>query len=416
MNITRVRDKLKKGEKLRVLFLNDLGFQYGAGLAQLRQIQSFLLLGHEVMGLCWRRGVEADIPPLFPQDADGLWLGLRELSHIHHSGGYTKSELVDVLVKKVKETQPDVIIVGNLHGAKWPLEILLYLRDLDFLVVAYMHDCYLITGRCCYPGECRMYESGCDDTCPTASEHPELPPSDIRDAWKLRREIFCGRDGVPLATNSIWTLTLAQRSLQGLRHADVVYLGLDKRLFKPINRSLARRLLGISEDQFVVLTGAVNVGEKRKGWHVFEKVVSALHKDVHFLIFGENSLKKKSVHGVGLLRDYRKMPLLYSAADIFVATSLEEAFGQTIVEASACALPVVAFDVGGFREIARHETNALLTDGGNATGLLEGIHFFMANPEKREEFGKAGRAIVENEFSLEKQGERWMRFIREAAF
>ena len=211
---------------------------------------------------------------------------------------------------------------------------------------------------------------------PTAREHPELSPAKIRDSWKLRREIFCGRDGVPLATNSIWSLTLAQRSLQGLRHAEVVYLGLDKRLFKPINRSLARKLLGIPEGRFVILAGAVNIGEKRKGWHIFEKVVSSLHKDVYFLIFGENSLKKKSVHGVGLLRDYRKMPLLYSAADIFVATSLEEAFGQTIVEASACALPVVAFDVGGFREIARHETNALLTDERNATWFIREDTFF----------------------------------------
>lgn len=415
MDCRRIQNKLNQGQRLRILFLNDVGFQYGAGLAQLRQIQSFLLNGHEVMGLCWRRGIEADIP-LVPPDRDGCWLGLCELSHLHESEGYTKDELIDALINEVKRANPDVVIVGNLHGAGWPLELLLELRDLDFLVVSYMHDCYLITGRCCYPRECRMYESGCDETCPTADEHPSLPPCEIREAWKLRRLIFCGRDGIPLATNSRWTLILAQRSLQGLRHADVVYLGLDKRLFKPIRRSLARRLLGIPEHKCVILTGAVNIGDERKGWHLFEEVVSALRNDVQFLVFGENSFKKKWVHGVGLVRDYRKMPLLYSAADMFVATSLEEAFGQTIVEASACALPVVAFDVGGFQEIVRHGTNALLINGGSASGLLEGIRFFMENPDKREAFGKAGRAIVENEFSLEKQGERWMGFIREAIF
>jgi glycosyltransferase involved in cell wall biosynthesis len=415
MDCRRLQNKLNHGQRLRVLFLNDLGFQYGAGIAQLRQIQSFLLTGHEVMAFCWRRGIEAGIP-FHHQDGDGRWLGLYELPNIHPSEGYGKSELVDLLVKEVRKAEPDVVIVGNLHGARWPLDILLHLRRLDFLVVAYMHDCYFVTGRCCYPGECRMYERGCDDTCPTAHEYPDLQPSEIQDAWKLRRLIFCGRDGIPLATNSMWTLALARHSLQGLKHADVVYLGLDTHLFNPINRALARRLLGISEDPCVVLTGAVNIGERRKGWHIFEEVVSDLHENVHLLVFGENSLENKQVHGVGLLRDYRKMPLLYSAADIFVATSLEEAFGQTIIEASACALPVVAFNVGGFQEIARHGDNALLIEGGSAANLLKGIRFFIENPDQREAFGRAGRAMVEHEFSLEKQGERWMTFIREAAF
>jgi hypothetical protein len=175
MDCRRIQNKLNQGKRLRVLFLNDVGFQYGAGLAQLRQIQSFLLNGHEVMGLCWRRGVEADIP-FFPQGGDGHWLGLYELSHIHSSEGYTKGELVDMLVEEVRKRGPDVVIVGNLHGAGWPLELLLELRDLDFLVVSYMHDCYLITGRCCYPGGCRMYEKGCDDTCPTAHSIPPCRP------------------------------------------------------------------------------------------------------------------------------------------------------------------------------------------------------------------------------------------------
>ena len=415
MDLKRIRHKLDCGKKLRILFLNDVGFQYGAGIAQLRQIQSFLLIGHEVMGLCWRRGVEADIP-FFGQNGDGLWLGLRELTKIHSSEGYSKKELIDVLVNEVKRADPDVVIVGNLHGAMWPLETLLQLRNLNLLVIAYMHDCFLITGRCCYPGECRMYESGCDETCPTAHEHPQLSPSQIRDAWKLRRAIFCGKDGIPLATNSHWTLALAKRSLAKPRCADVVYLGLDEQLFKPIDRPLSRRLLGIPEHRPVVLSGAVNLGDERKGWHIFKKVVSALQKDFHFLIFGENSLKKKSVYGVGLLRDYRKMPILYSAADIFVATSLEEAFGQTVVEASSCALPVVAFNVGGFQEIARHGTNAMLARKKNAESLLEAIRSLLDNPAKREALGRTGREIVKKEFSLEKQGERWMKFIKKAVF
>jgi len=278
-----------------------------------------------------------------------------------------------------------------------------------------MHDCYLITGRCCYPGDCRKYLDGCDHTCPTYDEHPALSPSEIHDAWALRRTIFSGSQGVSLATNSQWSLNLAQKAMPGLRHGEVVYLGLDEQLFKPIDRPLARRLLGIPEDQFVVLAGAVNVGDHRKGWHVLKEAVSYLGNEAYFLVFGENSLKLRSVHGVGLLRDNRKMPILYSAADIFVATSLEEAFGQTIIEASSCCLPVVAFSVGGFPEIVRSGENAFLIDKVSAKGLADAIRFLMKNPKRCETLGRSGRRMVSEEFSLKRQGERWMEYLKKAA-
>ena len=62
MNANQIKHMIQHGKRLRVLFLNDLGFQYGAGIALLRQIQSFLLMGHEVMGLCWVQGEEGSIP------------------------------------------------------------------------------------------------------------------------------------------------------------------------------------------------------------------------------------------------------------------------------------------------------------------------------------------------------------------
>jgi glycosyltransferase involved in cell wall biosynthesis len=131
-----------------------------------------------------------------------------------------------------------------------------------------------------------------------------------------------------------------------------------------------------------------------------------------FMVFGWNSSGMKGVHAAGQLRDYRKMPLLYSAADVFVGTALEEAFGQTLCEASACALPIVAFNVGGVSEVARHDVSARLVDEISASALLHEIRFFMDNPDAREAFGEAGRAIVESEFTLKRQGERWMEYLK----
>jgi len=409
-----LQNKLNRNERLRVLFLNDVGFQYGAGLAQLRQVQSFLLMGHEVMALCWQKGAEPHID-IIPHKAEGVWEGIRELNQLHFENGYIKIEIIEEIIKEVQIVSPDIIIVGNLHGASWPLELFLELYELDSLVIAYAHDCYLVTGRCAYPGDCGKYLSGCDDSCATADEYPQLSPFEISEAWKLRRKIFCGQDGIPLATNSRWTLKLVQQALKGLRYAEVVYLGLDERLFKPINGSLARRLLEIPEDLFVIMSGAVSFSDRRKGVHFINEVASVMGSEAFFLLFGMNAKEYTSISSVGFVGDYRKMPLLYSSSDLFLATSLEEAFGQTILEASACGRPVVAFDVYGVPEVARNGQNARLAEGISANELVRSIRYFMDNPREREAFGKAGRSIVKAEFTLRKQGERWMHYLHNVA-
>ena len=121
MKATRIREKVRRGDRLRVLFLNDLGFQYGAGMGHLRQIQSFLLLGHEVRGICWTQGVLEDNIALVPQGAQGLWLGMRQLTGAHPDHGCDDDAIIKMIVQEAVSYGPDVIIVGNLHGAKWPL-------------------------------------------------------------------------------------------------------------------------------------------------------------------------------------------------------------------------------------------------------------------------------------------------------
>jgi glycosyltransferase involved in cell wall biosynthesis len=412
MDLSRLKEKLHRNKRLKVLFLNDLGFQYGAGMAHLRQIQSFLLLGHEVKGICFMQGPEGDIP-FFPHGAEGIWRGMTCLSDLHHDHGFSDTEIIESILHEVKSFEPDIVIVGNLHAAKWPLEVFLALRESSPLVVAYMHDCYLVSGGCAYPDRCRLYESGCDDSCKSTDAYPPINPAEIQAKWDLRRKIFCGPQGVPIATNSRWTLGMAKQSLEGLNHADVVYLGLDEHLFRPIKRSLARQLLQLPEDQTIVLCGATDVNVPRKGGHIFRDIVTLMNDRAGFMIFGWNSSEMEGVYAAGQIRDYQKMPLLYSAADIFMGTSLEEAFGQTLCEAAACALPIVAFNVGGVPEVARHDVNARLVDEINASALLHEIRFFMDKPDAREAFGSAGRGLVEKEFTLKKQGNRWIEYLNQ---
>jgi glycosyltransferase involved in cell wall biosynthesis len=396
---------------LRVLFVNDVGFQYGAGIALLRQIQSFLLIGHSVGAISWSQGVIEGAISVAPAGSKGTWAGLQTMPYLHLSQGISDDCIIETLLLEVKLWAPDVVIVGNLHGANWSLRIFQALREEGLTVVAYMHDCYLLTGRCAYTGFCGLFELGCNDTCPTWDQYPALEPDRISAEWRLRRALFCGNAGIPLATNSLWTLGMARRALPSLWHAECLYYGLDENVFKPVEKLFARELLGIPAEAFVVLSGAVDIADHRKGGDILREVVSRLRRRVHFVMFGNNSSGFDGVQGAGLVRDYRVMPLLYSSADVFVGTSVEEAFGQTFCEAAACSVPIVAFNVGGVPEIARHNINARLVTEISAESLVAEIEYLMEQPDLCHELGNAGRELVIDEFTLSRQAKRWMSYL-----
>ena len=408
--------KISDGDKLRVLFLNDVGFQYGAGIAQFRQVQSFLLFGHQVGMFCWS-GASYMANAVLPFGVERrLWLGARSFPELHFHRGCQIEDIINGLVAAVKEFAPDLVVVGNLHGAQWPLQLLAALRELDFLTVAYMHDCYLLSGRCAYPGECLKYLTGCDSDCPTINEYPPLARNEVAAAWQYRRSLFSGSDAIPVATNSQWVLEQARRSFPAFGFAKVVYLGLDCSVYRPIERNLARRLLGLSETEFIILFGAINFEDRRKGGHILRTVSEALKDRVSFLVFGENSKTFKSLKVTGsLVRDFRKMPLLFSAADIYLFTSLEEAFGQTVMEASACGIPVIAFNIGGVGEIAIDKNNALLLNDIDSIAVIELLNEIIDNRQLLDGYGQSGLALVRERFSLEAQWENWKRYLAEVA-
>jgi hypothetical protein len=390
----------------RVLFLNDVGFKFGAGVAQLRQVQSLLLAGYEVAAWSWDRGHNEERAAFGAAPAPAGWRGVRQFPELDPRA-LSEERIVRTLVDAACAFHPALVVVGNLHGARWPLSLLPALRDAGLRVMAFMHDCWFVSGRCAYPGDCPLYASGCDESCPTADEYPALEPSRIAAAWRQRREMFCGPLGIPLAANSQWTLGVMDAALGGRHRGWVVYYGLDERLFRPIDRGLARRLLGVPEHAFVVAGGAVSLDDRRKGGAALRKVISALEHEAHFLLFGHAASELPGTQRFGYIDDFRKMPLLYSAADVFLGTSLEEAFGQTFCEASACGVPTVGFRVGGVPEIARHGVNARLVDAGDADALVVEILDLKRDPDARRALGRAGRELVEAEFTLACQARRW---------
>jgi glycosyltransferase involved in cell wall biosynthesis len=108
--------------------------------------------------------------------------------------------------------------------------------------------------------------------------------------------------------------------------------------------------------------------------------------------------------GVELLGHVSGIEKVWGRAHIAVLPSRREGLPKSLLEAAAFGRPIVATDVPGCREIARHDVNAFLVPPDDPVALADAIAVLARDPALRSRLGSAGRALVEAEFSSERIG------------
>jgi phosphatidylinositol alpha-mannosyltransferase len=89
------------------------------------------------------------------------------------------------------------------------------------------------------------------------------------------------------------------------------------------------------------------------------------------------------------------LPRYYQAADVFCAPNTgQESFGIVLLEAMAAAVPIVAADIPGYRDVVTHEREGLLVETKNAGALADAICRLLANPSLRASMRDAGQATA----------------------
>ena len=99
---------------------------------------------------------------------------------------------------------------------------------------------------------------------------------------------------------------------------------------------------------------------------------------------------------------YEEVPAMHNTFNLFVCPSLNESFGVSVLEASACEVPVIASNVGGLPEVVADGESGILVKPGNTKEIADAISYFIDNPEMQERFGKAGRRFVIDNFDWSK--------------
>ncbi len=124
----------------------------------------------------------------------------------------------------------------------------------------------------------------------------------------------------------------------------------------------------------------------------------------------------KAWHDSGVVECWGRcdnMPAALAQAHIVCLPSYREGLPKVLLEAAACARPLVATDAPGCREIVRHGDNGLLVPLRDAAGLAEAIARLVGDPALRLQMGETGRQMVESEFSEARVAQQTLAVYRE---
>ncbi|MCE3279634.1 MAG: hypothetical protein K0S44_1825 [Bacteroidetes bacterium] len=148
--------------------------------------------------------------------------------------------------------------------------------------------------------------------------------------------------------------------------------------------------------------------------HSFSKVLQ-LNPDLSLklMIVGGGSKAKdyeKIVNDLGIKEnvvfvgkvEYKEIIAYHNMIDIFVNVSRNESFGVSVLEASACEIPVIASNVGGLKEVVEDKKTGIVVESENISEVVNAINSLLNNAELRKKMGENGRVMVLNKYDLSK--------------
>jgi glycosyltransferase involved in cell wall biosynthesis len=97
-----------------------------------------------------------------------------------------------------------------------------------------------------------------------------------------------------------------------------------------------------------------------------------------------------------------EVPAMHNRFNLFVCPSLRESFGVSVLEASACEVPVIVTNVGGLPEVVQHNESGIVLKTHEITELADAICSFLDDPNLISLFGKGGRKFVKDNYDWNK--------------
>jgi glycosyltransferase involved in cell wall biosynthesis len=318
---------------------------------------------------------------------------------------------------------PDIVQAHNLHENYFDLRYLPYLSH-TMPVVLTLHDAWLLSGHCAHSFNCQRWMAGCG-LCPDL----DIPPAISRDAtsynWHRKRQIFL-QSRVFVVTPSQWLMEKVRQSIlaPAILEAQIIPNGIDLNVFHPGDKDSVRQELGIPKDAKVLVFVASGIKANRfKDYPTLHEALSNIstltsHQNLQLLALGESG--KASAAGgvliefVKFTNDPAKVAKYYQAADVYVHAARADTFPNTILEAMACGIPVIATSVGGIPEQIQDGFNGFLVAPHDPHAITLRTNDLLENPTLAKLMGLHGRELVRQRYDLQTQIDSMLNFYQNA--
>lgn len=229
------------------------------------------------------------------------------------------------------------------------------------------------------------------------------------DRWVWNRKKKNWVHPIHIVTPSNWLADCVRgSSLMKGWNVSVIPNVLNTEIYRPLGKSLAREILGLPKDKKLILFGAIG-GTKLpyKGWDLLLPALNEITKyipNAEAVVIGQEEPQffepiNIPIHWMGHITDDTNLALIYSASDVTVIPSRQEAFGQVGTEAQSCGCPVVAFNATGTMDIVEHRATGYLAEPYSSEDLMHGIVWVLEDEVRAETLSAKARIRAEEHWS-----------------
>jgi glycosyltransferase involved in cell wall biosynthesis len=311
------------------------------------------------------------------------------------------------LSRRLAASRFDVV---NLHWINNELISIAEIGRIKQPMVWTLHDMWMFCGSEHYLSDPSPYLGDGN-----AGELPVGPSELARWTWQRKLRAWSNLQPIIVAP-SRWLGDLASRSrLLGHLPVEIVPYGLDLDCFRPPQSrpSYSPRPVRI------VFGAAGGTADPRKGFDLFSAAIgrlasTGLQRPCELVFFGSPAAPPiegagtMSIRSAGIIRSDADMATLLADADVFVATSRLDNLPNTVMEATACGVPTVAFRIGGMPDMIDHQSTGYLARAFDVTDLADGISWVLADEPRLRALKAAARKKAAREFGSDLQAERML--------
>lgn len=261
-------------------------------------------------------------------------------------------------------------------------------------VVWTMHDIWPMTALCHLTLGCHKFTTHCADCkyLPGGGSSRDLSYK----IWERKNKVY--RHGnISFVACSRWLAGEAQRSaLLGNLHVEAIPNPINTQVFRGHDKQEARQSLGLPAHQRLLLFVAQRATNVNKGMSYLieacRKLVeqnAGMQQELGLVILGGHADEYADqfslpVYPLGYVNEEQRIVQVYNAVDAFVLPSLSENLPNTIMEAMACGVPCIGFQVGGIPEMIDHLRNGYVARYRDAGDLARGIRWTLYEADHQQ--------------------------------